>query len=147
MILRGSSLIPCIRKLLLLDQSSRSTNFLQISNALVGSVVCITLTSSFVELSSCSRLCTFSFMFENLWSILFWVKVRLCLSCSTSFFTKVRLSHRWSSLCFGKAWCPDIRYNTNFSCFVNIPSYLVSCSCNISLKIYLISLIVTIFSI
>ena len=38
---QGSSLIPNIRKLFLLDISSRSTNFLQISNAHVGSVVCI----------------------------------------------------------------------------------------------------------
>ena len=36
---RGSSLIPSIRKLFLLDLSSRSANFLGISNAHVGSVV------------------------------------------------------------------------------------------------------------
>ena len=142
---RRSSWIPSIRKLFLLDLSSKSTNFLRISNANVGSVICITPTSSFVELSSFSRFCTFSFMVKNLWSICFWVKLGLSLKSSTSVFTKVRLSHYWSSLPFSNAWCPDIRSNTDFSCFVNIPSCLVSCSCNISLKTYLISLIVTIF--
>ena len=63
---RGFSLIPSIRKLFLLDVSSRSTNFLQISNAHVGSVVCIMSTSSFVELSCFSRFYTFSFLFKNL---------------------------------------------------------------------------------
>ena len=58
-----SSLIPSIRKLFLLDLYSRSTNFLQISNSCVGSVVCITPTSSFIELSSffpyiSSEMCT-----------------------------------------------------------------------------------------
>ena len=100
---RGSSLILNIRKLFLLDLSSRSTNFLQISNAHVGPVVCITPTSSFVELSSFSRLCTFSFMFGKLWSISFWMKLRLSsfwvkLNSSASVFTEVRLSHSWSSL-------------------------------------------------
>ena len=71
MTLWGSFLIPGIHKLFLLDLSSRSTNFLRISNAHVGSVVCITRTFSFVELSSFSRLCTFSLKFENLWSISF----------------------------------------------------------------------------
>ena len=64
-------LIPSIRKLFPLDLSSRSTKFLQISNAHVGYVVCITPMSSFVELSSFSRFCAFSFMFKNLWSICF----------------------------------------------------------------------------
>ena len=63
---RGFSLIPSIRKLFLLDVSSRSTNFLQISNAHVGSVVFIMSTSSFVELSCFSRFYTFSFLFKNL---------------------------------------------------------------------------------
>ena len=106
---RGSSLILNIRKLFLLDLSSRSTNFLQI---------CITPTSSFVELSSFSRLCTFSFMFGNLWSISFKVKLRLSLSSSMSVFTEVRLSHSWSRLCFSNPWCPDIRSNTDFSFFL-----------------------------
>ena len=115
---RGSSLILNTRKLFLLDLSSRSTNFLQISNAHVGPVVCITPTSSFVELSSFSRLCTFSFMFGNLWSISFKVKLRLSLSSSMPVFTEVRLSHSWSRLCFSNPWCPDIRSNTDFSFFL-----------------------------
>ena len=125
---------------------SRSTNFLPISSDHAGSAICITPTLSFVETSSFSRLCTFSFMFENLWSISFWVKLRLSLSYPTSVFTKVRLSHSWSSLCFSNAWCPDITFHTNISCFENILSCLVLYSCNISLKIFLLYLIVTIFS-
>ena len=114
---RGSSLIPSIRKLFLLDLSSRSANFLQISNSRVGFAVCITPTSSFIELSSFSRFCTFSFMFKNFRSICFWVKLELSLKSSTSVLTEVRLSHCWSRLSFSNAWCPDIRSNTNFFVF------------------------------
>ena len=99
----GSSLIASFRKLFLRDLCSRSTNFLRISNGHVGSIVCITQMSPFVELSSFSRLCPFSFMLENLWSISFWVKLWLSLSSSTSVFTEVRLSHSWSSLKFSNA--------------------------------------------
>ena len=135
-----SSLIPSIRKLFLLQPSSRFTNFVWIFNAHVGSVVYINPTSSFVYISSFSRLCTFWLMFKRLWSISRWVKRRLSLSFWTSVFTEVRLSHSWWNLCFSNTWCPDIRSDTDFSCFVNIPPCLVSCSCNISLKIFVLFL-------
>ena len=135
---RGSSLMLSITKLFLLDLSSRSTNFLQISTAHIGFVVCITPTSSFVLFSS---LYLFIYVRNTL--------VYNVLDETKTFF-------EFFSVCFHQNKTVvqpsalvmlDVLISSLISCFVNNPFCLVSYFCNISLKIYLIFLIVTIFSV